>query len=49
MPTFFRQKKEQPFMYSTIVARRSKPNYFVWVIGGVLLTIIFVAAYLIFT
>lgn len=49
MPTFFRQEKKQPFMYSAIETRRSKPNYSGWVIGGVLLAGLLLGLYLIFT
>ncbi len=49
MPTFFRQEKKQPFMYSAIETRRSKPSYSGWVIGGLLLTGLLLGLYLIFT
>jgi hypothetical protein len=49
MPTFFRQEKKQPIMYSAIETRRSKPNYSGRVIGGILLTGLLLGLYLIFT
>jgi hypothetical protein len=49
MPTFFRREKKQPFMYSAIETRRSKPSYSGWIIAGVLLTGLLLGLYLIFT
>ncbi len=49
MLTFLRQEKKQPFMYSAIETRRSKPNYSGWVIGGILLTGLLLGVYLILT
>jgi len=49
MPTLFRQDKKQPFMYSAIETRRSKPNYSGWVAGGILFTGLLLVAYLILT
>ncbi|MCB9827125.1 hypothetical protein H6804_02495 [Candidatus Nomurabacteria bacterium] len=49
MPTFFRQEKKQPFMYSAIETRRSKPNYSGWVVGGILFSGLLLVAYLILT
>lgn len=49
MSNFFRQEKKQPFMYSAIETRRSKPSYSGWIIGGVLLGGLLLGAYLILT
>jgi len=48
MSKFFYQEKRQPFTYSAIETRRSKPSYFGWIIGGVLLAGLLLGAYLIF-
>ena len=49
MPTFFRREKKQPFMYSAIETRRSKPNYSGWVVGGILFSGLLLVVYLILT
>jgi len=49
MPNLFRQEKKQPFMYSAIETRRSKPSYPGWIIGGVLLGGLLLGVYLILT
>jgi len=49
MPTFFHQKKEQPFMYPTIVAHRSKPSFSRWIIGGLLFIGLIFGIYRFFT
>jgi len=45
---FFKKTEHKPFTYPSIEERRTSPNYFIWVIGIVLIAGIGLIVFLIF-
>jgi len=48
MRKFFKKEEKLPFQFSAIEERRSKTNYFVWIVG-IILTLIILAISLFLT
>jgi len=48
MWNFFKQEEKRPFTYPSIEVRRQPTNYFVWILGIILLIAVGIVAFFIF-